>query len=339
MLERFPAFYDRFVCLAGACPHTCCALWEVVVDEETAARYRREPGALGQRLRAALTEDEDGDPCFPLRGGRCPFLNEKNLCEIHLRLGEEATSVTCREHPRFVEEYGPFREITLSASCPEANRLLFDGDGPLTWAERETAEETEPGDPWLRGLVPLRDTLLAVLADRSRPLHRRLTEVLLLAAAGQELLDFEEIDDLADLTPESVEVGTLPQGPGLFPASLELLAGLERLEADWGDLLEQAKAAAPACQEQQAERVAAYAAFRYLLKCVNDGDLLGRAQLCVFLTLAAERIGGVCGIPEALRRLSCEIEHSDDNLEALLEAFRTCGAFGLDCFLRELSAL
>lgn len=340
MLERFPAFYDQFTCLAGDCPHTCCALWEVVIDEETADRYRQVPGELGDRLRAALTVDEDGDPCFPLRGGRCPFLNEKNLCEIHLRLGEAATSVTCQEHPRFVEDYGPFQEITLSASCPEANRLLFAGNGPLQWAERETPEETEPGDDWLRGLLPLRTTMLGVLGDQTRTLHQRLADFLLLAAAGQDLLDFEEIDALAALRPEDVEPVDLPDGPGLFPAALDFLKKLERLEEDWGDLLDQAKTAAPAHQDAQAERVAEYAAFRYLLKCVNDGDLLGRAQLCVFLTLAAERIGGVCGgIPEALRRLSCEIEHSDDNLDALLKAFPTHSAFGLDNFLRGLSAI
>jgi lysine-N-methylase len=77
---------------------------------------------------------------------------------------------------------------------------------------------------------------------------------------------------------------------------------------------------AVAVSETALERVAVYFAFRYLLKAVNDGDLLSRAKLCVFAVLTVERLAAVCGLPEALRRFSCEVEHSDENLEALLTA-------------------
>ena len=103
MLIRVPDYYEAFHCLAGACPHTCCEKWEVVIDPETARRYGTVPGPLGERLRAAMGPDEDGDLCFRLDGGRCPFLDRENLCEIHRALGEAATSVTCREHPRLPE--------------------------------------------------------------------------------------------------------------------------------------------------------------------------------------------------------------------------------------------
>lgn len=112
MLIRVPDYYHNFKCLAGACPHSCCEKWEVVIDEEHVCAYQRVSGALGDKLRAAMQTDEDGNICFPLNGGRCPFLDEENLCEIHRQLGEEATSVTCQEHPRFTEDYGVFREIT-----------------------------------------------------------------------------------------------------------------------------------------------------------------------------------------------------------------------------------
>ena len=99
MLLRMPDYYDRFVCLAGDCPHSCCEKWEVVIDEDHAALYRQAEGPLGEKLRAALQCDADGDLCFPLNGGRCPFLNEENLCDIHCQLGEEAESVTSRKGP------------------------------------------------------------------------------------------------------------------------------------------------------------------------------------------------------------------------------------------------
>ena len=52
MLLRVPDYFEQFRCLAGDCPHTCCAKWEVVIDEDTARRYAAEPGPFGERLRS-----------------------------------------------------------------------------------------------------------------------------------------------------------------------------------------------------------------------------------------------------------------------------------------------
>lgn len=324
MVTRVPDYYEKFHCLAGACPHTCCEKWEVVIDGETACRYFDVPGPLGDRLRSSMQADGEGDFCFPLNGGRCPFLNGENLCEIHKALGEDATSVTCREHPRFIEDYGPFQEVTLSASCPAANALLLGSDAPLTFLERETAEPGEDGDAWLAYLLPLRARLLALLEDRSLPLRRRLADFLALAAEAQALLDGEREEGIPALLESWRPSGSgSPAGERLlFPAALRFLGTLEHLDADWPALLRQAETVRPVPQpEPLLERTAVYFAFRYLLKAVNDGDLLSRAQLCVFAVLAVERLAAVCGLSEALRRFSCEIEHSDENLDALLAGF------------------
>ena len=319
MRVTVPDYYENFRCLAGACPHTCCEKWEVVIDEDSAAFYQTVPGPLGEKLRSALKRDEDGDLCFPLNGGRCPFLDGENLCEIHRNLGEAATSVTCQEHPRFTEDYGPFREVTLSASCPAANALLLRSEAPLTFHTFEIEEAEEEGDEWLTYLLPLRTRLLDILTDRRRPLRSRLASFLALALSAQDCLDDDCPEDLLN-----VEEAALPPAEGpLFPAALEFLASLEILDGDWPALLKQAAAAEKTPQpEALLERIAVYFAFRYLLKAVNDGDLLSRAELVVFAMLTVERLASVCGLPEALRRLSAEIEHDDDNLDALLEALR-----------------
>ena len=340
MLNRVPDYYESFCCLAGECPHTCCEKWEVVIDEETACRYFEESGPLGDKLRAVLQADEEGAFCFPLDGGRCPFLDEENLCEIHRKLGEDATSVTCREHPRFIEDYGSFREVTLSASCPAAGALLLGTEAPLTFAEMETAEPEEEGDEWLAYLLPLRDRMLDMLADRSVPLRRRLRDLLLLARAAQLALEEEREADL----PALAEIWQAPRtwqaaGEGLtVPHGLRFLGTLEILDGDWPELLRQAETAVPVPQsEALLERIAVYFAFRYLLKTVNDGDLLSRAQLVAFAVLTVERLAAVCGLPEALRRFSCEIEHNGENLEALLWAFQWEEALSCTALLRELS--
>lgn len=333
MLVRVPDYFDQFQCLAGACPHTCCEKWEVVIDEDTACRYSGVSGDLGDKLRTALQVDGDGDFCFSLDGGRCPFLDEDNLCEIHRKLGETATSVTCREHPRFTEDYGPFREITLSASCPAANALLLGSEAALTFRTFETEEAEEEGDEWLAYLLPLRARMLDILAERSRPLKARLASFLALARSAQDCLEEDCPEELPEVEPTALH----PAEEGLFPGALSFLAALEVLDPDWPALLKQAETAEPgAVPEELLERIAVYFVFRYLLKTVNDGDLLGRAELCVFAVLVIERLAAVCGLSEALRRFSCEIEHDDGNLEALLEVFGKDGALSTERFLAEL---
>ena len=69
-----PDYASSFRCLAGACPDTCCKDWEIILDEDTLARYQKLPGAFGDKVRAALTQDADGDTMFRLTDGHCPLL-------------------------------------------------------------------------------------------------------------------------------------------------------------------------------------------------------------------------------------------------------------------------
>ena len=341
MLVRVPDYFDQFACLAGDCPHSCCIGWEVVLDEDHARRYLAGEDPLSRRAAEAMVYDEAEDAfSFPLSGGRCPFLDGENLCELHRAWGAEATPLTCQTHPRFTEDYGEFAERALSAACPAANVLLLGSREPLGFREIETGETGEEGDDWLPYLVPFRRRLFALLQDRSRPLRARLAEFLILCLLADAVLADAELEGTAPEGLLTLEGGTLsgmlPE-EGIFPAGFRLLASLEVLEPDWRDVLRKVETAAPVPQDEALlERVAVYFAYRSILKCVNDGDLLGRGLYTVFLTLAAERIAAVRGLGEALRRLSREVEHDADNVEALLTAFREDGAFDVGCFLWEL---
>ena len=341
MLLRTLDYEEAFHCLAGDCPHSCCVGWEVVLDDTHAERYLAGDDPLNRRAAEAMVYDEGEDAfSFLLRGGRCPFLDAENLCELHRAWGPEATPLICQTHPRFTEDYGAFCERALSAACPAANALLLGSREPLGFRESETGEPGEKGDPWLPFLLPFRRRLFAVLQDRSRPLRARLEEFLILCLLGDSVLADAEREGGAPeglLTVSgSVTVGDLPE-EGIFPAGLRLLASLEVLEPDWPELLRAAGTVEAAPQDEALlERVAVYFAYRSILKCVNDGDLLGRGLYTVLLTLAAERIAAVCGLSEALRRLSREVEHDQENGEALLSAFRKDADFSVGRFLREL---
>lgn len=339
-MVRVPDYYGAFRCLAGDCPHSCCEAWEVVLDPETAARYRTVPGPLGEKLRRAMTERE-GEVCFALDGGRCPFLDGENLCQIHRLLGEEATSRTCRSHPRFTEEYGPVREITLSASCPAANALLLAPEEPLRFPVTEAGGGV-PAE--LRPLYALREACLELLAHRALPLGSRLAWLLLLANEAQAALDEGEEEDLYGLAEAAAslpaETGVAAEGEGLFPAALEVLGELECLGRDWPALLEAGRSAPGLSLEDHApalERTCAYFLFRWFCKAVADGDLLSRVELAVLGTLTAARLGSLVGLGEALRLFSREVEHSVENLLALQQAFCADRRLSLGRFLAELA--
>lgn len=52
-----PHYYDAFVCLAGSRPATCCAGWQIVIDEESLDRYGNVKGDFGGRLHLTVPMD------------------------------------------------------------------------------------------------------------------------------------------------------------------------------------------------------------------------------------------------------------------------------------------
>lgn len=103
-----PHFYDQFTCTAGDCPDTCCAGWQIVIDEDSLERYGKEQGEFGKRLRNSIDWEEE---CFYQKNRRCAFLNDENLCDLYKALGPDALCDTCRLYPRHTEEYEGLREL------------------------------------------------------------------------------------------------------------------------------------------------------------------------------------------------------------------------------------
>ena len=112
-----PHYYKDFRCIAGACTDTCCAGWDVDVDKDSYKYYKTVKGAFGKRLKSVMVPSQDGECTFTLKeGGRCPFLNDDNLCDLYIELGEDKLCETCAEFPRFINDYGNIREIGIAPS-------------------------------------------------------------------------------------------------------------------------------------------------------------------------------------------------------------------------------
>ena len=96
---------------------------------------------------------ENGEISFRMKGERCPFLNEENLCELICRLGEKSLCEICKEHPRFYAWMGEWKEAGLGLCCEEAVRLLLENQEKLEFETVwEEGEETEVDFPWIRPL-------------------------------------------------------------------------------------------------------------------------------------------------------------------------------------------
>ena len=140
MIRRVPMYYKAFTCIASDCKDNCCVGgWEIDIDEETAQYYKSLPGSFGDRLRAAIGRtDED---CFLLNEGRCPFLDEQNLCEIYGTLGEDKMGVVCTQFPRYSEYYGTVKETGLGLACEEAARIILSNREPFSMETESLQEE------------------------------------------------------------------------------------------------------------------------------------------------------------------------------------------------------
>lgn len=135
-----PSYYKDFHCIADRCRHTCCAGWDVDIDEDSLNKYKAMTGDFAGHLKKCIDFGED--PHFILTpDGRCPMLNEQNLCELILHEGEEALCQICRDHPRFRNYWTDRVEIGLGMACEEAARLILTQTEPL---KLERIEDTDP---------------------------------------------------------------------------------------------------------------------------------------------------------------------------------------------------
>ncbi len=139
MKIRVPKYLNKFKCIADKCEDTCCAGWEIVIDEETYDYYQNLSGSFGERVRDEMVNDGE-DNIFVLKNGNCAFLNENKLCDIYNELGEDSLCYTCKKYPRYMEEFGNLREIGISLSCPEAARIML---GDSNKVEFELSENDE----------------------------------------------------------------------------------------------------------------------------------------------------------------------------------------------------
>ncbi len=308
----FPKYFTQFGCTAGSCQDSCCRSgWEIVVDDESYERYK----ACDKDIDKNITAGSDGERVFKLGpDGSCPYLRDDGLCRLFILTGGKLSEI-CREYPRFIEEYDGFTETGISASCPEAQRLIFSASE----SDYELNGE-KPSEELLEFLHGARRKVFDMISG-SASAEKAAGSIVLFGRELQNLIDCGELSGGFDF-PVSFGEELPPSG---FQADVkwfakELLDSTEILYPEWRRLLEEAargggKGALP--DERTGKNYLKYLAFRFYLKAVSTENILAVSWLIYYAYRLCCTLS--CGFEKAARLFSKEIEHDSENLYLLLE--------------------
>ncbi len=354
MIFRAPIYYKDFHCIANKCKDSCCSAgWEIDIDEKTSEFYKNVSGIFGDKLKRSISKTTP--PHFVLnKEGKCPFLNDKKLCDIYINLGENHLCQICKDHPRFYEWFDGVTEAGIGLCCEEAARIILTQSSAFSTYETEIDSdisfaynsETNYNIDLYDYLVNARKKIITYLDNDSQPIEVKLRNILwyghtLQQNIDNDLLDDEEIFDvtgnsISDIEPiikffSSLEPNNenwpeyLKHCCQLYKESSEQLKHFEQLHPEINDYL---------------KNIAIYFIWRYLLKGVFDYDILSKIKLMFISIVILRCLLFCCWIEngklnfedcvDIVKKFSEEVEYSEDNLETFAE-----NSYKLEIFMSE----
>lgn len=322
MIYTEPDYYKNFKCIADKCEATCCAGWQIVIDDASMQKYKKMKGDYIWKVMACV--DWENEIFRQDKEKRCAFLNKENLCNLYINAGEEMLCKTCREYPRHIEEFEGVRETTLSVSCPVVARMLMERTTPVQFISYETQEEEmevfEEFDPFLFSILEdARKEMIAILQNRTLPMENRGMLVLAMAHDIQIRMNHSQMFDCSAV----IEKYKTSKAAAYIKAYLEkrddaleeqrakkmfeILYKLEMLRDKWKDVLKQTqtslfkkgdysnirkqfqawKQAHPEI-EIHLEQIFVYFLFTYFAGAVYDGEVFAKAQMSAYCTWMLE---------------------------------------------------
>ena len=323
MILRVPEYYDEFSCIASRCKDSCCAGWEIDIDDEAYEYYRSVEGTFGDRLRESMFVAEDGGYRFKLKGPkRCAMLNDNNLCDLYTALGEEALCEVCTEYPRFSLVYGQVEQKALSLSCEEVGRILFGRTEPEQLIDIELpgdCEDDEEDPQYVAFMEWVQKEAVAILQNRELSITERTREFLAWCDRVQTIINYSQAkDDLSILEAwknqdadreireweqkniEGKEKPARNLSYEDFCDRFEIFLDMEELDEEWintkaefeqiyhEDTYEKLLLAylnSKDYSELGYEHLLVYFVYRYLMNAVYDYDILSYAKMIVVATL------------------------------------------------------
>ncbi|MBQ7296081.1 MAG: flagellin lysine-N-methylase [Clostridia bacterium] len=338
MILRMPSYCKNFKCTADKCSDNCCIGWEIDIDPSSAEYYKSIEGAFGERLKKDIAF---GETCsFKMKGERCAFLNENNLCDIIINLGEDSLCQICRDHPRYFESYSAVKEGGVGLCCEEAARLILSQTEKFSTYDMPCDDEGEDGydEELYDYLIFVREQIIRLIEDESLPLKQRLVSVLCFAHKVQDNVDnfrYEKEDPFIVSKGLSIDMRKIKERL----LSLEIIDNrwevyMSRLSKNYGETERLI------CENKEPDEtvsrylqnIAVYFIWRYFMKAVFDEEIFSKVWLSVISTLFIERMfvhAYIEGNDMTLelcsylaKNYSKEIEYSEENLENMEFSFR-----------------
>lgn len=343
-----PDYYKDFKCIAEKCGDTCCAGWDVDVDERSYEFYKEQKGEIGKRLLNVMIPKKDGGCTFKLTENmRCPFLDKDNLCDIYKELGEDALCETCDEFPRFKNEYGSTREIGVAPSCPVVAEMFVNiGKTELvSELNDETVKTYNDIDASVYfELIHLRKDIFNTIFDKSRgTLSERLIQIYKKVFIWE---NDEETEDLSENKKPDYDIEYM----------LKPFEGYEIINADWHKKLEEYNAYKNIGDEEKTvlkehivsiennnysfENLMFYYVYRFFLQAVYEDNAVVQIKKAVVAYIVCRKLcesylyvhKDITGenIADIFHLYSRQFEHSYINYEYVTEQMGKSELYGDD---------
>ncbi len=333
MILRMPTYCKDFKCTADKCSDNCCIGWEIDIDPFTAEYYKSIVGAFGNRLKKDISF---GETCsFKMKGERCAFLNEKNLCDIIINLGENSLCQICRDHPRYFEWYSAVKEGGVGLCCEEGARLILSQTEKFSTFDMSCDDEGEDDydEELYDYLLFVREQIIRLIEDESLPLKLRLMSALGFSHKMQYYVDncrYEKEEPLIVSESLTVDMKKITDGFKSFEIIDDrwevYMKRLSKKYTETERLIRENKTPDKTVS-RYLENIAVYFIWRYFMKGVFDGEIFSKVWLSVVSTLFIERMfvhayleGNELTLElcsELAKNYSKEIEYSEENLEKL----------------------
>lgn len=307
-----PTFYRDFKCIAGDCPDSCCQGWEVDADEQSLRFYSTLDPSLEikQRIDRVLSKDEFDNTIFTLaKNKRCPFLNDENLCDMHIAIGGEHTPYTCRTFPRFIYDFGSTREIGISFSCPVASDMMYNADS------FDFEQEVNDDLPVLNDIDA--QTYFTLLNARKNAYDIVKNKNVSIAERMVQLLDFAK--NLQD------ELEPYTEG-GNDIEFIDVFKNPELINIEW-----KKKVNSPVFNKvsdtQANENILMYFLYKYFMQAVYDLDMLSKVKMAVVGVFINTYFGEDSW---TVHLWSKETEHSQYNMDRYKKLLKTADALSVN---------
>lgn len=190
--------YDDFNCIADKCSFTCCKGWDIQIDLDTINKWSNHESLAETMKKSVKKKIHKNHVDYNLNMGlkkSCPYLDDKQLCNIVKNYSDEYIPNTCRVYPRQENDFKNRKEYSLTCGCPEVVDLLYKKNGQVKFIQDETRiTDDVPME------INIRETMIKIMQMDQVTLHDKLLIIfhMLLSLRDKLVITKEMINQYLD---------------------------------------------------------------------------------------------------------------------------------------------